>query len=108
MPWKRAKLLRNVGNAVEALGGHADETAAQALVGRARAEAETVLTAAGLAWTSDADWDAYPAARSASRRSRARTARAVRPGRVRRAASGRSRPTTSTARSSCSVACTGF
>jgi 2-dehydropantoate 2-reductase len=60
MPWKRAKLLRNVGNSIEALGGHdEDETVVRELSGRARAEAEAALSAAGLAWTSDEEWDAY-------------------------------------------------
>ncbi len=60
MPWKRAKLLRNLGNAIEALSGHdGDESTADALADRARAEAEAVLSAAGLAWTSDAEWNAY-------------------------------------------------
>ncbi|WP_084955779.1 ketopantoate reductase family protein [Thermoactinospora rubra] len=50
MRWKYGKLLGNLGNAVEALCGHADGTAE--LAERARAEGRTVLSAAGLAHTS--------------------------------------------------------
>jgi 2-dehydropantoate 2-reductase len=57
MPWKYAKLLRNTGNAADALGG--DTPATDELHRRARAEAEQVLVAAGIGWTSDADWAAY-------------------------------------------------
>ena len=57
LPWKYAKLLRNTGNAAEAIGG--DTAAAAELHRRARAEAERVLEAAGIGWTSDADWRAY-------------------------------------------------
>lgn len=65
MPWKRAKLLRNLGNAVEALGGHGESgydgpgPAAAELSARARAEGEAALTAAGLDWVGAAEWDAY-------------------------------------------------
>lgn len=48
MAWKRAKLLRNVGNAVEALCGHEQDDAADRLDGLARAEASAAFTAAGL------------------------------------------------------------
>jgi 2-dehydropantoate 2-reductase len=61
MAWKRAKLLRNVGNAVEALGGH-DAPAAE-LRRLARSEAEAALAAAGLAWVDDATWDAHRASK---------------------------------------------
>ncbi len=57
MPWKYAKLLRNTGNAAEAIGG--DTPAADELHRRARVEAEQVLAAAGIAWTPDAEWAAY-------------------------------------------------
>jgi 2-dehydropantoate 2-reductase len=48
MAWKRAKLLRNVGNAVEALCGHEHEDAAEQLDRLARDEASSAFTAAGL------------------------------------------------------------
>ncbi|MFD1721727.1 ketopantoate reductase family protein [Amnibacterium endophyticum] len=54
MAWKRAKLLRNVGNAVEALCGHADEGAAARLDALARAEVEAAFAAAGLRVVDDA------------------------------------------------------
>ncbi|RIX31004.1 ketopantoate reductase family protein [Amnibacterium setariae] len=53
MAWKRAKLLRNVGNAVEALSGHDDEEGAARLDALARAEAEACFAAAGLAVVDD-------------------------------------------------------
>jgi 2-dehydropantoate 2-reductase len=48
MAWKRAKLLRNVGNAVEALCGHAEDDGADRLDALARAEAAACFAAAGL------------------------------------------------------------
>jgi 2-dehydropantoate 2-reductase len=67
MPWKYAKLLRNLGNALEALGGsgtgadaYAGGAAASAeLAQRARNEARAVWDTAGISWTSDAEWHAY-------------------------------------------------
>ena len=64
MPWKRAKLLRNLGNAIEALGGNrgnarAGDAAAAELGRRVRAEGIACFEAAGLAWTTDEEWDAY-------------------------------------------------
>jgi 2-dehydropantoate 2-reductase len=60
MRWKYAKLLRNLGNAIEALCGHDltdDEmTVVMDLSARARVEAEPVLRAAGIDWASDAEW----------------------------------------------------
>jgi 2-dehydropantoate 2-reductase len=53
MAWKRAKLLRNVGNAVEALCGHGDDPALERLDGLARAEAEACFAAAGFAVVDD-------------------------------------------------------
>ena len=53
MAWKRAKLLRNVGNAVEALCGHGDEDGAARLDALVRAEAEACFAAAGLAVVDD-------------------------------------------------------
>jgi 2-dehydropantoate 2-reductase len=62
MRWKYAKLLRNLGNAIEALCGHdlSDEEARQVaeLDARARAEAEAVYAAAGIGWASDDEWTA--------------------------------------------------
>jgi 2-dehydropantoate 2-reductase len=51
--WKYAKLLRNTQNAVKALCG-AD---GGELVRRARAEGEAVLSAAGIQWVADAEYD---------------------------------------------------
>jgi len=62
MRWKYAKLLRNLGNAVEALCGHdADDdddamTVVRALDDRLRAEAEACLVAAGIDWVGDDEW----------------------------------------------------
>lgn len=57
MAWKRAKLLRNLGNALDALCGSDFDDAAQAAVAdlarRAREEAVRGFAAAGLAVTSD-------------------------------------------------------
>ncbi|MFJ3309824.1 ketopantoate reductase family protein [Streptomyces sp. NPDC086549] len=50
--WQYAKLLGNLGNAVEALSGPLQDEAAQALYARVRAEGERVLDAAGLAYAS--------------------------------------------------------
>ena len=62
MAWKRAKLLRNVVNALEALAGRDLDEREQALMdeleAQARAEAERCFTAAGLPWVPDAEWDA--------------------------------------------------
>ncbi|GAA2748690.1 ketopantoate reductase family protein [Amnibacterium kyonggiense] len=46
--WKRAKLLRNVSNAVQALCGHDDEDGAERLDRLAREEASAAFDAAGL------------------------------------------------------------
>lgn len=60
--WKYAKLLRNLGNAIEALCGHEldDDDDAMAVVReldkRLRAEAETCFAAAGIDWVSDEEW----------------------------------------------------
>ncbi|ETK30873.1 ketopantoate reductase family protein [Microbispora sp. ATCC PTA-5024] len=51
MRWKYGKLLGNLGNAVEALCGHAEGT--EAVSRRARQEGETVLAAAGIPFLSD-------------------------------------------------------
>jgi 2-dehydropantoate 2-reductase len=62
MRWKHAKLLRNLGNAIEALCGHQlddDEDAMSAvrdLDKRLRVEAEACFEAAGIEWVSDAEW----------------------------------------------------
>lgn len=60
MRWKYAKLLRNLGNAVEALCGHdLDDdamAAVRALDERLRSEAVQVFAAAGIEWASDEEW----------------------------------------------------
>ena len=63
MAWKRAKLLRNVGNALDALAGQDHDERQQAgvdqLEAAARGEAERCFAAAGLAWVADEEWDAH-------------------------------------------------
>ena len=60
MRWKYAKLLRNLGNALEALCGHDLDEDALKLVkdldARARDEAISVYRAEGIAWASDEEW----------------------------------------------------
>jgi 2-dehydropantoate 2-reductase len=60
MRWKYAKLLRNVGNAIEALCGHDLDDTEMALVRdldrQLRAEAEACFAAAGIGWASDEEW----------------------------------------------------
>jgi 2-dehydropantoate 2-reductase len=60
MRWKYAKLLRNLGNALEAMSGHdLDEQQMQIvkdLDARAKAEAITCYQAAGISWASDDEW----------------------------------------------------
>jgi 2-dehydropantoate 2-reductase len=60
MRWKYAKLLRNLGNSLEALGGHdlddAEMDVVRELDARARAEAEECYRAAGIDWASDDEW----------------------------------------------------
>jgi len=62
MRWKYAKLLRNLGNSLEALTGHDVDDAELAVVkeidARARAEAEECYRAAGIDWASDDEWAA--------------------------------------------------
>jgi 2-dehydropantoate 2-reductase len=53
LAWKYAKLLSNLGNAVEALCGPIRDDATRALLGAAVTEARTVLAAAGTVPTSD-------------------------------------------------------
>ncbi len=54
LAWKYAKLLSNLGNAVEALCGPLrGNDAARELLTAATGEAERVLTAAGIAWTGE-------------------------------------------------------
>ncbi|MBV2354267.1 2-dehydropantoate 2-reductase [Streptomyces sp. J2-1] len=48
--WQYAKLLANLGNALEAVAGRVDDDAARALYAKVRAEGETVLDAAGIAY----------------------------------------------------------
>ncbi|WP_129841319.1 2-dehydropantoate 2-reductase [Streptomyces sp. RFCAC02] len=52
--WKYAKLLSNLGNAVQAVCGTGDPGAAE-LLRRARAEGEAVLTAAGIPYAGEAE-----------------------------------------------------
>jgi 2-dehydropantoate 2-reductase len=62
MRWKYAKLLRNLGNAIEALAGHdLDDAAMEVVVAldrRMRDEAEACFVAAGIEWASDDEWSA--------------------------------------------------
>ncbi|MFF1440360.1 ketopantoate reductase family protein [Streptomyces sp. NPDC058295] len=50
--WQYAKLLSNLGNALEAVSGPVDDPEAEALYARVRAEGEAVLRAAGIVWAS--------------------------------------------------------
>jgi 2-dehydropantoate 2-reductase len=62
MRWKYAKLLRNLGNSIEALTGHeAGEMPemVRELAGRAQDEGRAVLAAAGIDVVSDEEWKAY-------------------------------------------------
>jgi 2-dehydropantoate 2-reductase len=60
MRWKYAKLLRNLGNILEALVGHdVDDVGMQVVMDldrRMREEAEACLRAAGIEWASDDEW----------------------------------------------------
>ena len=56
LAWKRAKLLLNLGNAVEAACADPQSEAAGALAERARAEGEESFRAAGWTWTDDASF----------------------------------------------------
>lgn len=62
MRWKHAKLLRNLGNSLEALTGHdltdAELDVVKEIDARARAEAEECYRAAGIDWASDDEWGA--------------------------------------------------
>ncbi|MFF4016316.1 ketopantoate reductase family protein [Streptomyces sp. NPDC001843] len=51
--WQYAKLLGNLGNALEAVGGPVDSEAGRALYARVRAEGEAVLRAAGIPYASE-------------------------------------------------------
>ncbi|MET8167745.1 2-dehydropantoate 2-reductase N-terminal domain-containing protein [Streptomyces sp. NPDC005329] len=50
--WQYAKLLSNLGNALEAVSGLVGDPEAEVLYARVRAEGEAVLHAAGIAWAS--------------------------------------------------------
>ncbi|MFF7448056.1 MULTISPECIES: 2-dehydropantoate 2-reductase N-terminal domain-containing protein [unclassified Streptomyces] len=50
--WQYAKLLSNLGNALEAVTGPVESAQALALLKRVRAEGEAVLDAAGITWAS--------------------------------------------------------
>ena len=62
MRWKYAKLLRNLGNALEALGGHDLDDDEMQLIRdldkQAKAEATACYAAAGIDWVSDDEWTA--------------------------------------------------
>jgi 2-dehydropantoate 2-reductase len=57
LSWKRAKLLRNLGNAVEAACADLRTEAATALTARARAEGEACFAAAGWRVVDDAEFE---------------------------------------------------
>ena len=63
MRWKYAKLLRNLGNSIEALTGHDQDEAGQKLVRelvqRVDAEGRAVLEAAGIDVVGNDEWKAY-------------------------------------------------
>ena len=63
MRWKYAKLLRNLGNSIEALTGHdldeAGEKLVRELVQRVDAEGRAVLAAAGIDVVGNEEWRAY-------------------------------------------------
>ena len=63
MRWKYAKLLRNLGNSIEALCGHdqdpAGEEMVSELVKRSMQEGRETLAAAGIDVTSDDEWKGY-------------------------------------------------
>jgi 2-dehydropantoate 2-reductase len=63
MRWKYAKLLRNLGNSIEALVGHDQDEAGEKLVHdlvqRTDAEGRQVLAAAGIDVAGDEEWKAY-------------------------------------------------
>jgi 2-dehydropantoate 2-reductase len=58
LAWKRAKLLRNLGNAIEAAVADLGSDASRALASQARAEAEACFRAAGWPWIDDATFEA--------------------------------------------------
>ncbi|MEU6171443.1 2-dehydropantoate 2-reductase N-terminal domain-containing protein [Streptantibioticus parmotrematis] len=55
MPWKYAKLLGNLGNALQAICGVSDDPVARDLLGRAREEGARALDAAGIAYVDTAE-----------------------------------------------------
>jgi 2-dehydropantoate 2-reductase len=57
LAWKRAKLLRNLGNAVEAACADVRSEAARALMAQARAEGEACFVAAGWRFVDDAEFE---------------------------------------------------
>ncbi len=63
MAWKRAKLLRNLGNAVDALSGRELDEAARELEAMARAEGVACFAAAGLSVVDDDAWADHRGAR---------------------------------------------
>jgi 2-dehydropantoate 2-reductase len=57
LAWKRAKLLRNLGNAIEAACADLRSEAAEALAARARAEGEACFAAAGWHFVDDTEFE---------------------------------------------------
>jgi 2-dehydropantoate 2-reductase len=58
LAWKRAKLLRNIDNAIEAACADPLSDATNSVAARARAEAEACFGAAGWRWIDDAEYTA--------------------------------------------------
>ncbi|MFF3204421.1 ketopantoate reductase family protein [Streptomyces sp. NPDC002962] len=56
--WQYAKLLSNLGNALEAVSGPVGDPEAEALYARVRAEGEAVLRSAGIVWASTGEQQA--------------------------------------------------
>lgn len=106
MRWKYAKLLGNIGNAMEAACGVMRDEMVP-LYRRAQSEGRAVLTAAGIDPIPDAEGSAHAATRSASRSWAAGLAARVPPGSRSAGVRARSRRTSSTARSRSSAGCTG-
>lgn len=108
MRWKYAKLLANLGNAIEALCGPIRQPPLTDLLARARAEGVAVLAAAGIAHASEAEQAEARGDRLEPRPVGAPSGVAAPRGRACAGARARSRPTTSTARSCCSAGPTGW
>jgi 2-dehydropantoate 2-reductase len=101
MRWKYGKLLANLSNAIEAVCGHDAWLHAADLRRRVTAEGRAVLDAAGIAYARERESAELRADRvQILPRSTGPNGSAVRPGRASLAVPGRSRPISSTARSS--------